>query len=127
MGGLALLTGGWLFLAPERAIPVWPWVLTPLTARVVGASFCLGAAGLVVLLDDRWESVRLMRGVQLVMFTLILGAAVRARHEFLTGRPLTWVMGLGFVAVFLASLVSLLLEGRRRPTRDPQLLHPQPR
>jgi len=57
---------------------VWPWALTPLTSRVVGATFCLGAAGLAVLVDDRWEAVRVMRRVQLVMFALILLAALRA-------------------------------------------------
>ena len=74
MGGLAVVTGLLMFVAPARAIAVWPWPLTPLTCRVVGATFCLGAAGLGVLVDDRWESVRLMRQVQLVMFALILVA-----------------------------------------------------
>jgi hypothetical protein len=91
-GALVLITGIALFLAPTEAITYWPWPLTPLTCRVVGATFCLGSAGLAVLVDDRWEAVRLMRRVQLVMFTGILGATMRARDEFLTDRPLTWVM-----------------------------------
>jgi hypothetical protein len=91
-GALVLITGIALFLAPTEAITYWPWPLTPLTCRVVGATFCLGSAGLAVLVDDRWEAVRLMRQVQLVMFTGILGATMRARDEFLTDRPLTWVM-----------------------------------
>jgi hypothetical protein len=126
MGALAVLTGGWLFLAPERAIGVWPWALTPLTARVVGATFCLGAAGLAVLLDDRWESVRLMRRVQLVMFVLIAGAVFRARHEFLTDRALTWVMGVGFVALFVASLVSAVVDWVHQRNRGGHALRPQP-
>jgi hypothetical protein len=126
MGMLAGLTGLWLFLAPERAITVWPWALTPLTARVVGATFCLGVAGLAVLVDSRWESVRLMRRVQLVMFVLIAGAVFRARQEFLTDRPLTWVMGVGFVALFLASLVSAVQDARHRSTPGRHALHPQP-
>jgi hypothetical protein len=126
MGALAVLTGGWLFLAPERAIGVWPWALTPLTARVVGATFCLGAAGLVVLLDGRWESVRLMRRVQLVMFVLIAGAVFRARHEFLTDRALTWVMGVGFVALFVASLVSAVVDWVHQRNRGRHALRPQP-
>jgi hypothetical protein len=126
MGALAVLTGGRLFLAPERAIGVWPWALTPLTARVVGATFCLGAAGLAVLLDDRWESVRLMRRVQLVMFVLIAGAVFRARHEFLTDRALTWVMGVGFVALFVASLVSAVVDWVHQRNRGRHALRPQP-
>ena len=107
-GAVALVTGLLLFLAPARAITVWPWPLTPLTSRVVGATFCLGCAGLAVLRDSRWETVRGMRRVQLVMFALILVAVVRARHEFFTDRPLTWVMGVGFVLTFVGSAASAL-------------------
>ena len=116
MGALAVVTGLLMFLVPARAIAVWPWPLTALTARVVGAVFCLGAAGLGVLLDDRWVAVRLMRRVQLVMFALISVAAVRARHEFLTDRPLTWVMGAGFVLIFAASAASEVRDARPRHT-----------
>ena len=117
MGGLAVVTGLVLFVAPGWAISIWPWPLTPLTSRVVGATFCLGAAGLGVLVDDRWESVRLMRRVQLVMFALILVAAVRARDEFFTDRPLTWVMAVGFVGLFAASLVSAVRDPGRQGSR----------
>jgi hypothetical protein len=116
LGALAVLTGAVLFVAPGWAVTVWPWPLTPLTCRVVGATFCLGAAGLGVLPDDRWESVRLMRTVQLVMFALILVAVVRARHEFLTERPLTWVLGVGFVGLFAASLASAVRDWERHRT-----------
>ena len=54
-----------------------------------------------------------MRGVELVMFALILVAVVRARHEFLTERPLTWVLGVGFVGLFAASLASAVRDWGR--------------
>jgi hypothetical protein len=127
VGAVAVVTGAWLFLAPENAIGVWPWPLTPLTARVVGATLCLGVAGLAVLVDDRWESVRLMRRVQLVMFVLIAGAVFRARQEFLTDRALTWVMGVGFVVLFVASLVSAVLDWVHQRNHGRHALHPQPR
>ena len=38
------------------------------------------------------------------MVALILLAAVRAREEFITDRPLTWLMLGGFVAVFIGSI-----------------------
>ena len=31
---------------PSVAIAIWPWTLTQLTARVMGAMFALGVAGL---------------------------------------------------------------------------------
>jgi hypothetical protein len=126
-GALAVVTGVALFVAPARAITVWPWPLTPLTCRVVGATFCLGAAGLGVLADDRWESVRLMRRVQLVMFALSLVAVVRARHEFFTDRPLTWVMGAGFLTLLVASIGSAVRGSGRQPSHPRRSLRPQPR
>jgi hypothetical protein len=68
-----------MFFAPGRVIPLWPWMLTPLTCRVVGAIFCLGTAGIGVLNDPRWATIRLMLQVEALMVALILVAAVRAR------------------------------------------------
>lgn len=103
VGLLALVQGIVMFLVPGVVIPVWPWPLTPLTCRVIGAIFCLGSAGIAVLVDPRWTTVRLMLQVQTLMVALILIGAVRARGEFYTGRPLTWLMLGGFVAVLLGS------------------------
>jgi hypothetical protein len=63
----------------------------------------LGAAALVVVVDDRWTTVRLMLEVEVIMLALVAGAAVRARDELATDRPLTWVMLVGFSAVLVAS------------------------
>lgn len=102
-GVLALAWGIVMFLAPVRVIAIWPWVLTPLTSRVIGAIFCLGSAGVGVLVDPRWTTVKLMLQVEELMVVLMLVAAVRARGEFDTDRPLTWLMLGGFVAVLLGS------------------------
>jgi hypothetical protein len=44
-GVLAAVAGVVLFLFPALAIDIWPWTLTPLTARVMSAIFALGAVG----------------------------------------------------------------------------------
>ena len=103
IGLLALIQGIVMFLTPTQVIGIWPWTLTPLTCRVIGAIFCLGSAGIVVLVDPRWTTVRLMLQVEALMVALMLIAAVRARAEFDAGRPLTWLMLGGFVAVLLGS------------------------
>ncbi len=109
----ALVTGIAMFLSPATMMPIWPWALTPLTCRVVGAIFCLGSAGLGVVRDPRWVTVRLMLQVEVLMVALMGVAAVRARDELLTGRPLTWLMLVGFVAVLVGSGVLWLAhEGR---------------
>jgi hypothetical protein len=111
----ALVTGILMFLASPVMIGVWPWALTPLTCRVVGAIFCLGGAGVGVVGDPRWLTVRLMLQVEVLMITLMGIGAVRARSELRTDRPLTWVMLAGFVAV-LAGSVSLWLANESRAT-----------
>lgn len=102
--GLALAQGLVMFVLPSLMIPVWPWLLTPLTCRVVGAVFCLGSAGLVVLVDRRWVRLRLMVEVEVVMLALILVGTVRARGDLYPDRPLTWLLLGGFVATLVASL-----------------------
>jgi hypothetical protein len=101
LGALSLLTGIVLFVAPAWAATWWAWPLTPLTARVVGATFCLGGAGLAVVVDGRWIAVRLLIEVQLIMVVLMLLAAFRARDELFTDRPVTWLLGAGFVALLV--------------------------
>jgi hypothetical protein len=103
IGLLALIQGIVMFLTPTQVIGIWPWTLTPLTCRVIGAIFCLGSAGITVLVDPRWTTIKLMLQVEALMVALMLIAAVRARAEFDAGRPLAWLMLGGFVSVLLGS------------------------
>jgi len=116
VGLLAFAQGIIMFLAPRQVISIWPWALTPLTCRVLGAIFCLGSAGIGVLVDPRWTTVKLMVQVEALMVALMLVAAVRARAEFDTGRPVTWLLLGGFVAVLLGS-VALWYTMELRPRR----------
>jgi hypothetical protein len=117
VGGLALVWGLFLYLLPAAAIALWPWPLTPLTARVLGAVTCLGLAGIGARVERRWSSARLPFQVAGVMLTAILVAGVRAHAEFDPGNVLTWVLAAGFVVV--AAAVAALygrmeLQNRRR-------------
>jgi hypothetical protein len=103
VGGLALVQGSVMFLAPTVVIPIWPWLLTPLTCRVVGAIFCLGSAGIGAFVDPRWTTVRLMIQVETLMVALILIGALRASSDFYPDRPVTWLMLIGFLVVLLGS------------------------
>ena len=117
IGGVGLatvLTGILMFVAPRTMIGVWPWPLTPLTCRVVGAIFCLGSAGLGVVRDPRWLTVRLMLQVEVLMVALMAVGAVRAREELLTDRPLTWLLLGGFAAA-LAGSALLWASAERLP------------
>src|SRR5262249_27102186 len=100
--GLAsLVLGLYLVVSPVSASRVWPWALTSLTGRVVGAVFLLGVAGVGMYLDPRWTTARLMLQVEQIMIALILLAAARAHRQLSSSRPLTWIL----LAGLLGSLV----------------------
>jgi hypothetical protein len=108
VGGLSLLTGMFLFLLPHQTVTIWPWTLTPLTSRVLGAIFCLGIAGLGVLFDRRWSSARVLLQVAALMLALIVVAGARATGEFDSANAMTWLISAGFVAVLAAVIVLYL-------------------
>jgi len=112
VGALATATGLLLFLFPATAAGWWPWPLTPLTARVLGAVFSLGLAGVGVLLDRRTSSARLPLQVALVMLALILAAGIRAHAQLAPGNALTWLFVTGFAA---ATTGATYLLTRTRP------------
>ena len=94
---------------------MWPWTLTPLTSRVLGAIFMLGIAGLGVLTDPRWTAARLMLQVQVIMLALILVAAARAHADFDGSKPLTWLLLGGFLAATVsAAVLSVVMDRRSR-------------
>ncbi len=66
----------------------------------------LGVAGLTGFTTRRWDQLRILMQVAAVMLVLILVAVVRARQEFDTAKPLTWLFGVGFLAtaIGIASL-----------------------
>jgi hypothetical protein len=112
-GGLSLLTGAFLFLLPQQAVSVWPWTLTPLTARVLGAIFCLGIAGLGAPFDRRWSSARVLFQVAGLMLALIVVAGARATGEFDSANAMTWLISAGFIAALVAVIaVSLRMDAR---------------
>jgi len=117
-GALAVVAGLFLFLMPARAVEVWPWRLTQLTARVLGAIFMLGLAGLGVLRDARWSASRLMLQVQVFMLSLILVAAARAHADFDASNAMTWLLLVGFAgALTSAAYVCVTMDGRERRAR----------
>jgi hypothetical protein len=102
--GIAAATSTvFLFVFPKTAIHIWPWHLTELTARVMGAIFILGIAGVGAFTDKRWTGARILLQVEGLMLALILVAAIRAHRDFDTSRPLTWVFAAGFIGLALAT------------------------
>lgn len=106
VSGLAMLAiAVWLFVFPSSAIDVWPWSLTPLTARTVAAFVALpGVSWLVIARDGRWSATKAVVETLAIGLVLLLVAVARAWGEFDTDRPLTWAY-VGGLAGTLAALV----------------------
>jgi MFS family permease len=114
-GAAAIVMSGFLYLFPLTAVRVWPWPLTPLTARMLGAIFALGLAGLGALRDRRWSSARLLLQVEGFMLVLILIAGIRAHSDFDSSNVLTWVFAIGFAATAVATVALYIrMEAARR-------------
>jgi len=94
-----------LYLFPSRAVAVWPWHLTPLTARMLGAIFALGGAGIGAWWERRWSAIRILLQVAAFMLILILIAAMRAHLQFGPSKVLTWVFLVGFTLTTAALAV----------------------
>ncbi|HEY9523889.1 MAG TPA: hypothetical protein VIR33_11670 [Thermopolyspora sp.] len=109
IGAAALVTGLTLFVFPSSLIPVWPWTLTPLTARVVGAVLTLpGLVDLCLLIDSRWSSFRVLFQAQLVSLVFIGAALVISRGDLDWARPATgWFVG--GIALTLAGYAAFYL------------------
>ncbi len=115
-GAVILAIALFLFLVPAAAAAIWPWSLTPLTARVVGGWFALpGVVGLCFASDRRWSAWRITLQSQLIGIALILLGVPRAWGDFDQANLMTWVFIGGMTALLLAlGGLYLAMEGRRR-------------
>ena len=114
-GCLATATSAFLYLFPQRAIHVWPWRLTPLTAQMLGAVFALGIAGLGAARERRWSAMRVLMQVEAMMLALILIAGIRARDQFDASNALTWLFAAGFAGTALGTAILYVrMESRTR-------------
>lgn len=106
IGGAAqLVLGLALFLVPEVFIGIWPWLLTPLTARVIGGWYATaGLTGLVTSRDPRWSTSRILFQGSIAWLALLLLAVGRARSDLDPANPLTWAY-IGSLVIFLAVTV----------------------
>ena len=113
--GLGMLAiSGWMYLAPSSAIAVWPWALTPLTARAVAAFVALpGVAWLAIASDDRWSAAGVMLGTVAIGLALLLVAVGRAWDQFDHSDPLSYVYVGGLIGT-LGAIGALSAWMRRR-------------
>ena len=97
-----LLIAAMLFLTPGLMIDVWPWALTPLTARVICAQFALyGVLGVQFITHPDWESMRLVLKWQLFTPLLYPIAIAVSWDDLMFERPMTWAYLANGMVVFV--------------------------
>jgi amino acid transporter len=110
-----VLFGIGMLLVPALMIALWPWTLTPLTGRAIGA--WLVGLGLAVGNSVAENDLRRSRNVSVgaVVFC-ILQALALARYpgEVQWDGPKIWIYLLFLVTFFICALVGLALGQRRR-------------
>lgn len=111
-GGLQLGFAAVMFAAPERVADLWPWTLSPLTARTLAAFVAVpGMSWLWFAFEGRWRSLRVLQQVVTVGFALILAGSLAHRSDFRPGRFAPYVVGL---VAGLGLVVALQVKMDRR-------------
>jgi hypothetical protein len=120
VGALTLIISLLLFLFPQAMIAVWPWTLTPLTARVVGAMFALpGLVGLGIARDQRWSAARIILQAQALSIAFILLAAIRAWSDFHPANLATWLFIGGLGGLLIGIVILFVVMEQKQPGTQP--------
>lgn len=116
-GGAAMLAAAVFFVAPDVLIEIWPWDLTPLTARVISAFIAeAGAIALVLALDPRWSRWRILTQTSGIGSALLAVALARSWGDLDQGNPLTWALLAAIACTFAGAIaLTLRLDGLAKP------------
>ena len=106
--------GAALFIAPVRASGWWPWALTPLTGRAVGAwIFSLGVAAAHALWERDARRIRPAAWADVTFGLLQAVALLRHGNAVDWDKPVSTVYVVALALSFVAGVWALLL-GRNR-------------
>lgn len=110
LGVVTALLSIFLFLFPNVMIGLWPWMLTPLTAQVVGSLFALISAQYIsIALDTRWSSIRMILQTLLLALAAVALAIFFSWSNFRVANPFTWVF-VGSTFLLLAATAALYIS-----------------
>jgi hypothetical protein len=105
-----LLVGGAMLLsAPSATAGIWPWTLTPLTGRAIGAwLWSVGVAAALGAWERDWRRIRVPLAAYAVLPVLETIALLRYRSTVDWNHPTAWI-----IVAYLASMVVLGFVGLR--------------
>jgi hypothetical protein len=102
-----------LFLGPGATLALWPWMLTPLTARAIGAWLLgLGLAAAHATAENDWGRVAVATHSYVLLGVLEFVALIRYPNTVDWGRPATWVYVLFLVSVLLVGVYGWITTTR---------------
>jgi hypothetical protein len=105
IGVAAIAAGAVFFASPSTMADLWPWALTPLTARVLACfTIQVGLGALLLSRDLRWSSWRLLLQTVLVAVALLAVGTARSWDDFDTGDAATWLFIGGLAGLVVAIL-----------------------
>jgi hypothetical protein len=118
-GAILLISMGvWLFVAPTEAAGLWPWTLTALTGRAVGA--WLIGVGIVLAharLEDDWDRLRPATVSLTLLGILEMVALARFGDVIDWERPNGWVYAAFLVVLTLIGAYGIPASFRARAPR----------
>jgi hypothetical protein len=104
-----------LLIAPDVMIPTWPWRLSPLTSRVMGAMFILpGLVGIGIWRDGRWSATRFILEAQVGSIILILLGVVLSYDDFNWSQFTAWTFTGGMTLLCTGLIALYFWMGRQR-------------
>jgi hypothetical protein len=112
-GAVLLAVGAAFLVAPGSTKGIWPWFLTPLTARATGAwALAIGVAAVAGARENDWRRLRAPFAAYVVLAVLAAAAILRYPHVPDWGHPGSWLLGAVLASMLALGLVGLR-EGRR--------------
>ena len=115
-GAVTLAISLFLFLQPDMLVGPWPWTLSPLTARVMGAMFALpGVVGLGIAFDKRWSAAILILQSQGFSILLILIASILSSRDYDWTYWGSWIFVGGLGLMFVSIMMLILFMRNRNP------------
>jgi hypothetical protein len=106
VGGAVVAAGILFFVAPDVAIDNWPWPLTPLTARIMGAVIAMyGGVWVGVAADGTWRGAGIPLQAHVIGLAVLLLAVARGQDVIdWNGLAIVFVAVAGAMAVVSALL-----------------------
>ena len=117
LGALLLGFAVFAFVRPESMAALWPWQLSPLTARIMGGWFALlGVGGIVIARETRWSGWRVGLQAIAIWQVLVLLGALLNQADFPGGLANWYLLSVVVVLLGMAVLYGLMERERRSQT-----------